>query len=105
MPMIAGGSVLISVATTGIIAGASLYTGAGQDQPFVCSNFGCTQAAPDSGARAGGVALMVIGLVAMGVGIPLVAIGAQKVPDRDEARVLVPSLHVGAGSASLLWSF
>jgi hypothetical protein len=104
MPMIAAGSVLISVATTAVIAGASLYAGASQQQSFVCDGFGpCMPPAPDSGARAGGAALMVIGVVAMGVGIPLLAIGAQKVPDRDAA--LVPSVRIGAGSAALKWSF
>jgi hypothetical protein len=105
MPMIATGAVLISVAATAIVAGASLFAGAGQQLPFVCGNFGnCMQAAPDSGARAGGVVLMVVGVAALGAGVPLLAIGAQKVPDRDEV-ALLPSVHLGVGSAALRWSF
>jgi hypothetical protein len=49
--------------------------------------------------------LMVIGVLAMGAGIPLTVIGAQRVPDRDELGVLLPSVHLGAGSAALRWSF
>jgi hypothetical protein len=103
--MIAATAAMISVATTAVIAGASLYAGANEQPTFVCGGFGCSQAPPDSGARAGGVALMVIGVAAMGAGIPLLAIGAQKVPDRDEARVLVPNVRIGAGSAALRWAF
>jgi hypothetical protein len=92
--------------TTAMIAGASLFAGASQRRPVVCAgNEFCPLDRPanEPTAKAGGVALMVIGVVAMGAGIPLVIVGAQKVPDRD-GLALLPSVHIGAGSASLSWS-
>jgi hypothetical protein len=101
--MIAGGAVLVSIGATALIAGPALFAG-GNQTTFVC-NFGCSQAPPDSGAKAGGVVLMVLGLASLAAGIPMIAIGAQKVPDRDDASALVPRVRVGAGSASLGWTF
>jgi hypothetical protein len=108
-PMIAGGTVLVSVAATMLIAGAALFAGADNSSgPIVCGGqFGnfCMSAPADSGAKAGGVAMMVIGLAGMAAGIPLIAVGAQKVPDREEAHVLLPTVRIGAGSAALRWTF
>ena len=47
------------------------------------------------------IGVVVLGLAAMAAGIPLLVVGSQKVPDRGEATALLPTVRVGAGSASL----
>jgi hypothetical protein len=111
--MIAGGIVLVSLSTVGIIAGASMFAAGNQNQnlpvPFCPPNLsGCMQFQPppvDSGLRAGGIATMVLGVAFLGAGIPLLAVGAQKVPDKDEASSPVPAVRVGAGTLSASWRF
>jgi hypothetical protein len=106
--MIGAGAILLSVAATALIAGPSLYSGSQQGGVSVCpvgGGFGgCASPSTDSGAGAAGIALMVVGIAALGAGVPLLIIGAQKVPDRGDATVR-PSLQLGAGRASVGVSF
>ena len=101
--MIGWGAALVSIATTAVIAGSSLYAGA------TPSNNGCFDACPssttDSSAQAGGITLLVVGIAAMGAGLPLLIIGAQKVPDRGDTGVATPTVRVGAGSGAVTWAF
>jgi hypothetical protein len=101
--MIAWGSALVSVATTAIIAGSSLYAG-GAQTTVVCS-FTCSSSSADSGAQTTGGVVLALGLVAMGAGIPLIVVGAQKVPESRDAATVAPRLSVGAGKASLALDF
>jgi hypothetical protein len=107
--MIAVGSALISVGATALIAGPAFYAGA--TQSVVC-NFGegggCAPTT-DGGAQGAGIFFMVLGIAAVGAGIPLLVVGAQKVPDRGEAASLLPTVRAtvraGARGVTMAWDF
>lgn len=100
--MIAGGVLLISLSSIGLIAGSAMVSAGDSGGAFTCTEFGCSRPG-DSTLKGGGVAAIVIGLVALGVGIPLLVVGSQKVPDRDEARL--PAVRLAAGSHGLALEF
>lgn len=114
--MVAGGALLLSFGLVGLIAGSAMVsahepTGDRNDSP--CFDSRCVFNEPTvvlkPGFRAAGIATLVGSAVAMGAGIPLLMIGAKKVPvlDDDAARAakLLPTLRVGAASATLTWQF
>jgi hypothetical protein len=106
--MIAGGIVLISLSSVGLIAGAATFA-AGTSNALVpqpgCGFCGFVRSPGDSGLKAAGITSIVLGIAALGTGIPLLGVGAQKVPDRDQAWSPVPAVTVGAGAVSASWRF
>jgi hypothetical protein len=95
--LIGWGTALVSLGITATIAGPALFAGSA---PPLCFDCGVLPMA-DAGGRAGGVALMVVGATFLAAGIPMIIVGAQNVPDRDEESVLMPTVRVGAASVSL----
>ena len=115
--MIAGGVLLLSFGLVGVVAGSALV-GAHepkQDQNDFSNCFGdiCSpvsnQVVLKPGLRTAGIATLVGSVVAMGAGIPLLVIGAKKVPvsddDAGKAANVTPTLRVGSAGATLTWQF
>jgi hypothetical protein len=110
--MIGAGILLISLSTVGAIAGTATFA-AGAQTSFVfgpCPLGGpcppnLQQVGGDSGLKAAGIASIVLGIAALGAGIPLLVVGSQKVPDKDEAWSPVPAVRIGAGALSASWRF
>ncbi len=117
--MVVGGTLLLSFGLVGLIAGSAMISA---HEPVDENNFPtrCLDCGFDEqqntpsvvlkpGFRTAGIATLVGSAVAMGAGIPLLMIGAKKVPvlDDDAARAakLLPTLRVGAASATLTWQF
>jgi hypothetical protein len=118
--MVAGGTLLLSFGLVGLIAGSAMISAheptGNQNDSNCFTQIECEflQQNPPSavlkpGFRTAGIATLVGSAVAMGAGIPLLMIGAKKVPvlDDDGARAakLLPTLRVGAASATLTWQF
>ncbi len=118
--MVAGGTLLLSFGLVGLIAGSAMVSAheprddRGDSPCFTASECDFNEQTTPSvvlkpGFRAAGIATLVGSVVAMGAGIPLLMIGAKKVPvlDDDAARAakLSPTLRVGAASATLTWQF
>jgi len=109
--MIAGGVILISLASVGFIAGPALIAAGNRTQEIVpdfCGDFGCPSQMVSStaGLTTAGITAIAVGVAALGAGIPLLVVGTQKVPDRgDEEAALVPSVRFGLGGASVGWRF
>ncbi|MEO5726691.1 MAG: hypothetical protein ABI134_22615 [Byssovorax sp.] len=118
--MIAGGALLLSFGLVGLIAGSAMVSAhepiddrndspcfTSRECEFIEQNTPRVVLKP--GLRTAGIATLVGSAVAMGAGIPLLMIGAKKVPvlDDDAARAakLLPTLRVGAASATLTWQF
>jgi hypothetical protein len=119
--MIAGGVLLLSFGLVGVIAGSSMV---GAHVPTPNSNEispcfdegggGCgtpvsTAIIPKPGMKTAGIVTLVGSVVAMGAGIPLLIVGAKKVPVHDDAAAkaakLTPTLQVGSAGATLTWQF
>jgi hypothetical protein len=106
--MMVSGIVLSSVGLLGVIGGSALYS-----QPAVTYDCSCIDAPCDCGYQEGdntaGTVLLVVGGVLAAGGVPLIIIGARKVPvepeKKSEAAALVPEIGIGPSSASLRWSF
>jgi hypothetical protein len=93
------GIVLASVGGIGFIGGSVLFSDGQDKTPIYCeTSMGTTLCGrqDDSGRVAGGVALMIIGGLGVGVGIPLAIWGGSRAK---------PELRVGASSASLTWRY
>jgi len=117
--MVAGGTLLLSFGLVGLIAGSAMISAhepvENQNLPPRCFECGLNeqQNTPSvvlkPGFRPAGIATLVGSAVAMGAGIPLLMIGAKKVPALDDnaarAAKLLPTLRVGAASATLTWQF
>ena len=78
--MMAGGIVLISVGGLGLIIGSALTLSAGSSCTFDFTG-NCTR---DTSAQTAGYGMMIGGLIAAGVGIPLLVYGVKKVPVQGE---------------------
>jgi hypothetical protein len=116
--MMAGGIALVSVSAAAAIAGGTMYT-LGTQWVFrggLCSGTPVgappTTAAPTcgytdggDGLRAAGIASIAVSIAAVGAGVPLLVVGAQKTPNKDVALSAVPALRVGAGTLSASWRF
>jgi hypothetical protein len=117
--MIAGGVLLLSFGMVGVIAGSAMVSAhepvQETDSPCVDPGFCGTEVSSAAqvvlkpGLRTAGIATLVGSAVAMSAGIPLLIIGAKKVPVLDDAAAkaakLTPTLRVGAGSATVTWQF
>ncbi len=122
--MLAGGVLLLSFGLVGVVAGSAMI-GAHeptQDENDIPPCFddsgrgGCGGFTPGPipivykpGMRTAGIATLVGSAVSMGVGIPLIVLGAKKVPVLDDAAAkaakLTPTLRVGSSGATLTWQF
>jgi hypothetical protein len=103
--MIAAGVVLVSLSSVALIAGPAMIVNSQQTSDDPCPFNGCTtQSNGGSGFEAAGITSIVLGVALGAAGVPLLVVGAQKVPDRGEASV-VPVVRVGAGGASVAWRF
>jgi hypothetical protein len=120
--LVAGGVVLMSFGVVGLFAGSAM-AGAHEptgDQPNVCTDCsfdgsGGSFSAPNVKLKPGfataGIGTLIGSVVAIGAAIPLIVIGARKVPYVDsaspaaKAAKLTPSVGVGPASATLLWQF
>lgn len=107
--MVIAGAVLIGAGSVGAVIGASLLA-AGTSYRWVddptCNfdTFECGSRQNEPGKTKAGAALTAISTVALVVGIPVFAVGRRMVPTHPEA-ALVPEVRVGAGAATLRWSF
>lgn len=98
--MITTGIVLISVSVTMLPIGSVLWSGAGED----CTSdpsFQSTVCAP-ARSRFSGLGVLVAAAGGLALGIPLVVLGAQKVPIEIPRRA---ALTVGPLSAGLRFDF
>jgi hypothetical protein len=95
-----GGIVLTSAGAVVLSIGAVL-AGAENQSDCVCDELGCDCGSSDE-EQTTGIVLIVSGLVGVGVGIPMIVIGAKKVPDVSEPQAAV---LLGPGSAKLRVQF
>lgn len=110
--MMVTGIVLISVGAlaglTGglIVAVCSADSGACESTPTSTGfdEYDYLTTEEDDDIQGTGAALLVGGLIGVGVGIPLTIIGARKVPVEPKKASIVPELLVGPQSAALRWS-
>jgi hypothetical protein len=119
--LVAGGVVLLSFGVVGLFAGSAMV-GAHEPtstQPNTC--FDCNFDGSGSvstpaailkpGFKTAGIGTLIGSVVAIGASIPLIVLGARKVPVVDSASPaaraakLTPSIGVGPGSATLVWKF
>jgi hypothetical protein len=103
--MMTGGIVLISAGGLATIIGAFVALNASNQCTFDFTG-NCTR---NSGAEAGGYGLMVGGLVAVAVGIPLLVYGSKKIPIKadgaPEAALAIPKWVGAPGGAGWQWKF
>lgn len=118
--MIAGGVVLLSFGVVGVFAGSAMVA-AHEPLPdnnscFDCSfadgvNTGAPKLVLKPGMKTAGIVTLVGSLAAITASIPIIVIGAKKVPYADDASPaakaarLAPSLHIGPATATLTWQF
>ena len=116
---VAGGVVLMSFGVVGLFAGSAMVgahepTANQQNTCFDCgggSNSSGPKVVLKPGFTAAGTGMLIGSVVAIGAAIPLIVIGAKKVPYVDSASPattaakLTPSIGVGPASATLLWQF
>jgi hypothetical protein len=106
--MIVSGALLLSFGVTGILAGSSMVIAATRT-PEIVPCFPGAECAPTradhSALEAVGVTTLVISSLATIGGIPLLVIGAKKVPARTETTALRPEVRVGPTGGALRWHF
>jgi hypothetical protein len=94
-PMMVGGILLTSGGIVGILVGSALASTAGNQVDVYCESpggggpFVCERRA-DASQLAAGYGVLIGGVVALGVGIPLWVIGGKRVPAKDEAAPAAP---------------
>ncbi|UQA58998.1 hypothetical protein [Polyangium aurulentum] len=111
--MMVGGILLTSGGIVGILVGSALASTAGNQIAVYCESPGgggpviCERRA-DASQLAAGYGVLIAGVVALGVGIPLWVIGGKRVPAKDQAAPDAPPppsasmrLLVGPSSATL----
>jgi hypothetical protein len=96
--MVATGVVLISIGATMLPIGTTISAGAGRD----CSFDGSTQTCEPDPERLSGIGVLAAAAGALAVGIPLVVLGAQKVPIEIPRR---SAFTVGPTGASFRYDF
>ena len=111
------GIVLTGVGALGLLVGAVVYSKADTDEDLValCDvdgefSSGCGASQDDiDGRKATGAGLMIAGGVGIAVGIPLLVVGARKVPvKQDTQQQKAPEasfLRVGPRGASVRFAF
>jgi hypothetical protein len=119
--LVAGGVVLLSLGMVGLIAGSAMV---GAHEPTSIQSNSCFDCSFDGsgtvttppvilkpGFQSAGIGTLIGSVVAIGASIPLIVIGAKKVPYVDSASPAAraakrtPSIGVGPGSATLVWQF
>jgi hypothetical protein len=121
--LVAGGVALLSFGMVGVFAGSSMVGAheptSNTPTPNTCIDCGFGSGSTSNassvvlkpGFQTAGIVTLVGSVVAIGAAIPLIVIGAKKVPYADasspaaEAARLTPSLHVAPGSATVVWQF
>jgi hypothetical protein len=83
VPLMVTGILLTSVGAIGLVAGGALYASASDRIDVYCDDgsfvYQC-QTRDDEDRQVGGAVLMIAGGAALAVGIPLLIVGARKVP-------------------------
>jgi hypothetical protein len=120
--MMVGGVLLTTGGILGVLIGSAVATTAADQIPIYCNQpgFGVTvcETRADETQLAAGIATLVTGFVAIGVGIPLWIIGGKRVPVKDKPADQQPTqqptpeapktglqLIVGPSSAALRATF
>jgi hypothetical protein len=98
--MMAAGIVLTSIGGLGLV-GAGVLISQNNQENERCSQ----QCVPNERKRNVGIAIGVGGLAALGAGIPLLVIGARKVPATVEEPAMGLTLELGPSGAQLTGSF
>jgi hypothetical protein len=101
--MMVAGIVLTSVGALGLVVGGVLISQANNDATRTCVAGPCDPTNDDK--RKLGIGVAVVGLASLGVGIPLLVIGARKVPVEQQPTAWQPRLELGPTSGRLTWSF
>lgn len=97
--MVAAGAVLISLGATALPIGSFMSANAGEDcTSDIRGSFTCKP----SGERLSGIGVLVAGAGGLAVGIPLLVLGAQKVPIEIPRRT---AITVGPSGASFRYDF
>jgi len=79
-PMMIGGMLLTGVGTIATITGAfTLYSALSYPCQAVCTDQGCVACSGNSGETSG-IVMIAVGGVSLAAGIPLLILGAQRVP-------------------------
>jgi len=87
--MMIGGILLTTAGIVGVLAGSAVASTAANQIPIYCdSQFGPTicETRADEGQQIAGYVVMVTGIVALGVGVPLWVIGSKRVPVKDDEK-------------------
>jgi hypothetical protein len=99
--LIVVGSVVSGLGVAALAAGAAFY--ASQPTLVDCACDGPCYCAENE--KTAGVATMVAGGGVALIGIPLIVVGALKVPAERDAATAVPDVAVGARGGALRWRF
>jgi hypothetical protein len=107
-PMMVSGIVLTGLGVVGLFAGAFMLSES--ESNLECGYYGGTyvdSCADNEDQAATGTGLMIAGAVAAVVGIPLIVVGARKVPIKREPQptALRPDIRISHRTASLRWTF
>ena len=100
MPMVATGIVLISVAATMLPIGTLMWANSGQDCVF--DPQGLSSVCVPARSRISGIGVLAAAAGGFAIGIPLLVLGAQKVPIEIPRRA---ALMIGPTSAGLRFDF
>jgi hypothetical protein len=111
-----GGIIATSLGAILVGVGAVVFVDADNQPQFDCScptNGPCVSDCGSSSSSAddqktAAIAVIVIGGVLAAGGVPMIIIGAHKVPiepDAQQKPALVPELRIGASKAALRWTF
>ncbi|MEP7119873.1 MAG: hypothetical protein ABJE95_03140 [Byssovorax sp.] len=120
--LVAGGVVLLSFGVVGLFAGSALVsahdpTSNQQNTCINCSFDGSGGSSTTAGVvlkpgfQTAGIGTLIGSVVAIGAAIPLIAIGAKKVPYVNDASPttnaarLTPSIGIGPAGATVTWQF
>lgn len=107
-PMMVVGISLTALGAIGIFAGAFML---GESESTNCVYYDAAsynECGPDEDLATSGAVLLVAGGITAVIGIPLIVVGARKVPkqNQDPTQIsLRPDVLVGRRSAALRWSF
>ncbi|MDI3283763.1 hypothetical protein, partial [Polyangium sp. 15x6] len=86
-PMMIGGILATTAGIVGVLAGSAIASTAANQIPIYCdSDFGPTicETRADETQQAVGYAILITGVVALGVGVPLWVIGSKRVPVKSD---------------------
>ena len=103
--MMVSGIVLAGAGAFALLIGGAIFSAADRGQ-VVCDEFGCRNESNDD-QKTTGIALMIAGGAGIAIGVPLLIVGARKVPvesapaQSEPSAALRASLHVGPRSGAL----